>query len=134
MECIEVLARAGADVKARDDNGLTALMLATASASTAAVQAVLDVDGSEMEAKDAERGFTAFLWACNEGSTECIRALAAAGCDTTVTDSTGTTGLMVAANSGAVAAVEAVLDVGVSALEAKDGELRSAYLEVVSRG
>eukprot|EP01047_Picozoa_sp_COSAG01_P073781 COSAG01_NODE_12128_length_1797_cov_1.280919_2_plen_135_part_00 len=82
-ERIAVAAEAGCDTVARNRRGMTGLMLAAGWGSTAAAQAVLDLDGTELEAKD-EVGYTAFLWACVNGNIDCIRALAEAGCDTFV--------------------------------------------------
>ena len=46
------------------------------------MEAVLGVGGCELEAREQTTGGTAFLFACSNGSAECIQALAAAGCDT----------------------------------------------------
>ena len=53
------------------------------------MEAVLDVGGSELEARDPEHGLTAFLYACAKGSAEGIRALAAGRYDIEVDDTGG---------------------------------------------
>ena len=66
----------------------------------------LPLGGADLEAKDA-RGNTAFLHACLQDSAEAVAALVEAGCDTAVTSSDGETGLMLAAQSGSAATVQA---------------------------
>ena len=53
VDCIRALAEAGCDTAARNCRGMTGLMLAAGWGSTAAAQAVLDLDGTELEAKAA---------------------------------------------------------------------------------
>eukprot|EP01043_Picozoa_sp_COSAG02_P075789 COSAG02_NODE_15790_length_1141_cov_0.851248_1_plen_227_part_01 len=100
-------------------------MMAAMNGGATTVQAVLDVGGSDLEAKEEEEdGCTAFLYACLKGDAESVRILAKAGCDTTVRSADGQTGLTLAAvhDKGGATTVQAVLDVGGSDLEAKDEE------------
>jgi hypothetical protein len=83
VDCIVTLAEAGCDTAARNRTGRTGLMLAAGWGSAAAIQALLELDSTELEAKD-EQGCTAFLCACTKGNVDCIGALAEAGCDTFV--------------------------------------------------
>eukprot|EP01047_Picozoa_sp_COSAG01_P033731 COSAG01_NODE_2496_length_7573_cov_15.650120_1_plen_1328_part_00 len=132
-ECIAALAKVGCDTAARNSNGYTGLMNAAYSGSEVAVEAVLALGGVELEARD-EDGDTAFLWACNKGSAECIAALAEVGCNTAARSSDGSTGLIHAAGSGSAAAVEAVLAVGGVELEATDQDGYTAFLLACSKG
>ena len=61
----------------------------------------------------------AFLAACNEGQVQCAEALLAAGCDAAAVDSSGVTGLMIAARRGHAALLPRLLAGGVPP-EARD--------------
>ena len=65
----------------------------------------------ELEARD-QFGYTAFLWACYQGSTECMQLLADAGCDTAATSKSGKTALMLAAAEGGLKTCELLLKYG----------------------
>eukprot|EP01046_Picozoa_sp_COSAG06_P058104 COSAG06_NODE_11559_length_1491_cov_4.337644_1_plen_104_part_10 len=90
-ERVVALAEAGCDTAAKDNAGLTGLIRAAGSGSAATVKAVLEVGGSELEAKYPVRGVTAFLLACLEGNAESVSMLAEAGCDTAAKDNAGLT-------------------------------------------
>jgi ankyrin repeat protein len=120
-------------LEARTPGGRTGLTLAAASGSAEAMQAVLELGGSELEAKDSD-GATAFLLACFGGHAECVYALAEAGCDTSAKCHKGQTGLMVAARSGSVEATRAVLELGGSELETQDSDGATAFLSACLKG
>ena len=88
---------------------------------------------AELEAR-SKHGSTAFLYACEKGSAECIVELAEAGCDTTARNSNGGTGLMHAAALSGAAAVEAVLAVGGAELDATDDKGATAFLTACHKG
>ena len=117
-ESIAALARAGCDKAAKDNDGYTALMAAACSGSAAAVQAVLDLGGAELEARDKHGAPPSS--GVRKGDAESIAALARAGCDKAAKDNDGDTALMLAACSGSAAAVQAVLDLGGAELEARN--------------
>ena len=81
-----------------------------------------------------------FLHACSVGDPERVAALAAAGCDTAVTNNAGLTGLIMAALSdfhsgcGSVATLGGVLDAGGADLEAKDKCGGTAFLIACDQG
>jgi ankyrin repeat protein len=126
-ERIAAAAEAGCDTVARTDDGRTGLMLAVESGSAAAVKAVLELDSTELEARDTEC-YAAFLWACHMGNTDCIVTLVEAGCDTAARTDKGETGLMLAARSGSAAAIHAVLELDSTELEATDANRHTAFL------
>ena len=133
-ECICALAEAGCDKAAVTDKGVTALMQAVASGEAAAVRAVFGLGVKDKEARDINGGDTAFLWACYCGSPECIGLLAEAGCDKNAVSDAGETALMRAVFSNEVAAVRAVLDLGVDDKEARNENGRTAFLHACREG
>ena len=74
VECIEALAHAGCNRKAKDNRGATGLMWAVGSGHVAAVQTVLALGDADIEARD-KFDHTAYLGACSLGYVECIKAL-----------------------------------------------------------
>ena len=84
VEVVGALAKAGCDTTKTTSGGYTGLILAVRSGSAATVRAVMEVGGSELDAKDDD-GVTAFLWACVDGHAECIPVLLEAGCNPLVT-------------------------------------------------
>ena len=133
-ECIGLLAEAGCDKDAAADDGGTALMGTAHSGVAAAVRAVLDLGVADKEMRN-NHGRTAFLFACIYGSAECIGVLAEAGCDKAAMSDIGVTALMEAAHSDDVAAVRAVLALGVEDREAREPETGiTAYLIACRKG
>jgi ankyrin repeat protein len=86
-----------------------------------------------MEASD-EPGYSTFLRACADGCPERITAVVRAGCNITARDSTGQTGLMLAAGADTAAAVQAVLALGTAGLEDKDQYGYTAFLHACGSG
>ena len=98
------------------------------------VRAVLALGVADREAR-GEKGFTAFLWACGSGTVECIGALAEAGCDKDAVSDNGGTAMMEAAFSREVAAVQAVLGLGVADKEMRNNHGgRTAFLFACIKG
>ena len=85
-EAVKVLINAGANVKAKDLKGLTALMWAAANNSSPEVVKVLINAGSEVDAKDNEAGSTALMLAVmkNKNAPEIVNVLLEAGADINV--------------------------------------------------
>ena len=99
-----------------------ALMKAAWTGDAELLRAVLDLGVADLEVRGeqgntgeaGQDGYTAsFLWVCNSGLAESIGVLAEAGCDKDAATDNGSTALMLAAFSGNVAAVRAVLALGV---------------------
>ncbi len=76
-KAVKTLLAAGADVHAKDKDGLTALMHAAISRHTAIVHALLDA-GADVNAKSAA-GTTALTFAGRRGYTNIVRILKEAG-------------------------------------------------------
>lgn len=118
---LRALLRAGADPNKRAADGVSALTRAALSGDRAAVAALLaakaDPNGLGRE------GRPALHQAAKGGHVEILRGLLDAGANPNLTDEpTGQTALMLAANSGSLAAVELLLARGARAdLRAKDG-------------
>ena len=84
---------AGADLKARDENGLTPLHWAARSTKTPAVLTTLVAAGADLTARD-KFSLTPLHWAARSTTTPAvITALVAAGADLTVRDKNGWTPL-----------------------------------------
>ena len=106
---IEGLLAAGAEVDAKDEQGVTALMHASAEGHTQSVEALLDA-GADVNAQ-ADDGLTA-LMVVARGNTEIARALLDAGADVDARTQRGVTPLMVAVATGNTEIVRALLDAG----------------------
>ena len=143
LEHVRALVSAGCDMAVTNGLHRTGLMLAAQEGHAAVVEwLVLQMAGDDrwlvlIDAHDrveikkytsifgrgtavAYQGYeTAFLYACKRGQLGCVQALVEAGCDTTVTDAKGRTGLMEAIHH--VRVLEWLLEAGRSAelLEAR---------------
>lgn len=95
---VQLLLDNGADLELRDQDGWSALHFAVtdgARTSSACAEALLK-NHADAEVRDHEFGMTAWLWACDHGRDNCLRALTAHGCDTRAVDSDKKTGACVA--------------------------------------
>jgi len=131
---IEGLLAAGAEVDAKDEKGVTALMHASAEGHTQSVEALLDA-GAEVDAQ-ADDGLTA-LMVVARGKTEIARALLDAGADVNAKAQQGVTPLMVAVATGNTEIVRALLDAGADVDAKADSGVtalmlteRNGYIEI----
>lgn len=104
------LLSSGADVNARDEDGVMALMRA-ASAGRGDMVRLLLAAGADPRAKTTG-GVTALMMASLGGYADVIAALIAATSEINARDNHGRTALMAAASSGETAAVDALLKAG----------------------
>eukprot|EP01045_Picozoa_sp_COSAG04_P017233 COSAG04_NODE_1508_length_6503_cov_4.125547_5_plen_588_part_00 len=134
VECIQMLARAGCDTAAADNEDENALMCATHSGVPAAVRLVLDEGWCELEATN-DIGETAFLIACRRGYADIMEMLVDEDCDTAAISSQGRNALMCSACSGVPAALRMAVDEGWCTLEARDTDNgRTAFLWAANQG
>jgi len=131
---IEGLLAAGAEVDAKDEKGVTALMHASAEGHTQSVEALLDA-GADVSVQ-ADDGLTA-LMVVARGNTEIARALLAAGADVNAKAQHGVTPLMVAVATGNTQIVRALLDAGADVDAKADSGVtalilteRNGYIEI----
>jgi hypothetical protein len=95
LECLGMLAAAGAELERQDARGQTRLMQAAVRGKVKTVRALLRI-GASTETRDGSRG-TPFIQACVRGHSEVVAELVRAGCDVSATDDEdGATGLELA--------------------------------------
>lgn len=95
VDCVKVLLKAGADVNAKDKDGITTLMRAVLKGHTDCVKTLLKA-GADVNAK-LKDGSTALMIAATLGYADCVKALIAAGADINAKeDKKGYTALMFA--------------------------------------
>ena len=132
-ECITALAEGGCDTTAESTQRKNALMFAASSGNIAAVEAVLKTGPAKVDARD-QNGFTAFLWACEQGSLTCIEKIRGLGFDTSVRTVNAKTALMCAAASGSAEAVRSVLENDEPEIEVVDTSGCSAFIWACDQG
>ena len=96
-EAVRELLKAKADIEARDNNGLTALIWATSTGQIEVVRELVRA-GANIEARSkidarSKIGGTALMWAAAVGQTESIKELLKAGADKRARDDYGRTAL-----------------------------------------
>src|SRR5712691_24657 len=114
---VQTLLGQGADGKAIDRDGKTALMLAAFEGHAATVQVLL-ANGVQANTKD-KQGATALMLAASQGHTDVVQALLAKGADANLQNSTGQTALMLAVVGGHGGVIQALL------LKGADVELKN---------
>ncbi len=135
IEGVKVLLAAGADINAKDKDGMRALHLASDNLQVAvvkeyvAVVKVLLAAGADINAKD-EYGRTALMIAANRRASDneenlVVSELLAAEADINARDNGGMTALMIAAGTGAVGVVKKLLAAG-AGIHAQDDEYDAA--------
>ncbi|PRW56655.1 ankyrin repeat [Chlorella sorokiniana] len=109
---VEELAQAGADVNVPAGegplSGMTPLMLAASKGQENALQALLSLSATDIEARDSH-GLTALLHAAEAGAVTSVAALAAAGAELEAADSCGQRALHLAVAGGHLACVHELL-------------------------
>ncbi len=101
---------AGADVNAKDENGKTALRIASSNGCKEIVQMLIKA-GANVNAKD-ENGQTALIWSSLKGHKEIVQILIEAGTNINATDIFGRTALMYASQYGHKDIVQMLIEAG----------------------
>lgn len=125
LPLVKALLSNGADVNAKDNDGWTALMLASDSDHFEVVQALL-ANGADVNAKD-RRGWTALMLASRTGSLDVAQALLAKGADVNAKTGDGTTALMLASAGGRLEIVRELLAKGAD-VDARDANGHTAIM------
>jgi ankyrin repeat protein len=107
LAAVERLLREGADVKARDGRGRTALLVATHGNHVGVARALIAA-GADVNAKDSIED-SPYLYAGAEGRVEILKMTLAAGADLAATNRYGGTALIPAAHHGHPEAVKVLL-------------------------
>ncbi|MDR9437511.1 MAG: ankyrin repeat domain-containing protein [Thiohalophilus sp.] len=89
---VQELLQAGADINAKDKDGYHALTAVVITNQVAMLDYLLE-QGIALDIQDDERGWTALMWAANEGRREMVEILLANGADRTVQSVDGKTAL-----------------------------------------
>ena len=118
---VKLLLIQGADVNARNNNEVTALMLASQAGHLDVVRTLL-AKGADVNSK-ASKGKTALIQAAQEGHVAIVRLLLAQGANINEKKSDGATALMQAVLKGHLEVVQVLLDQGAGIKMARnDGE------------
>ena len=119
---LAMLAGAGADVNARDGDGLTALHAAAAGGHTACVAALAAL-GADLDVPGGPRGVTPIFRAAWAGQAECVRRLAEARADVNRVNAYGFTPVYIAAQMGHADCIRALAAAAADVrLASKDGQ------------
>ena len=131
LEEIKELLKKGADLEAKDKDGLTALMVAVYNGRLEVVKYLAEC-GADLEAKD-EEGYTALMTASEYGQLEVVKYLVELGADLEAKDEDGQTALMWAAINGQLDVVKCLVELGAD-FKAKDKDGQTALMKAVKNG
>jgi hypothetical protein len=104
VETVKLLLDKGADINAKDSDGMTALMYAASSGQTNMVEFLLN-KGADINAKDSD-DMTALMYAGLSGHTDTVKLLLDKGADINAKDKAGHTALGNAIENGNAAIVQ----------------------------
>ncbi len=105
----------GAEVNAKDKNGVTALLLASQNGHREVVEILL-AKGAEVNAKEKKYGFTPLMLAAQNGHRGVVEVLLGKGAEVNVRSQDSSTALMAASGEGHQKIVEALLTKGAEVL------------------
>lgn len=125
-ECVDMLAKAGADLEARGRLGQTSLILAVRWGQDDSVRALLD-HGADIRARERD-GWSSLLWAAYLGRESIARELLARGAPPDQAAADGLTPLMAAARRGREGLVDLLLKSGADASRRGPARMNAADL------
>ena len=131
LEEIKELLKKGADLEAKDKDGITALIEAVSCGMLDVVKCLAE-HGADLDAKDGD-GRTVLMKAVNWVKLDVVKCLAEHGADLEAKDKYGNTALMKAAYKGQLDVVKCFVELGAD-LEAKDKDGRTALMEAAFWG
>ena len=110
-DALEAALDAGADIEARGEGGMTALVIATKADDVDAARVLIEA-GADVNAQDDIQD-SAYLYAGARGHDEILRLTLSHGADLTSTNRFGGTALIPASERGLLSTVQLLLDAGV---------------------
>jgi ankyrin repeat protein len=131
LEQVKTLLAKGADVNAKGNIGVTALMSAARSGNLEVVKFLID-KGADVNAKD-KYGQTALTWAAMLGKIEAVKLLIDKRADVNAVDIGGRTVLMASAESGNLNVVKVLIDKGAD-VNGKGKDSQTALMEASKWG
>ena len=132
IKLVNELIQAGANVNAKNSNGVTALMAASQDGHLDCIDILLS-NGADVNAKD-NRGRTALMFASFSGLThKCMEMLLARGADVNAKNNTGITALMLACREGHISCIKMLVAKGAD-VNAKDNKGRTALMYASQKG
>ena len=126
---IETLIKAGANVNAQTDSGISALMKASASGYKECVSLLLEA-GADVNA-NCEEGCTSLIYSAMFGHEVCLDHLLAAGADVNIKENSGSAALLMASTYGHDKCVKSLVGAG-AGVNVKDNEGFTALIRASS--
>jgi TPR repeat protein len=130
VESLKALLAKGADINAKDGDGITALVWAAIRSQPAAADLLL-ANGATVDAATSDSS-TALLFAARSGETDIVRALLRKGADVNARNSSGITALQLAAKGSLADPVRALLEGGADPNPADDAGYTPMYYAAAS--
>ena len=92
FEKVKLLIEKGADIDAKDNDGVTALMYVSRAGDLEIAKYLVE-NGTDINAKDSDWGYTALIYAAEHGNLEIVKYLVEKGANVNIKDNHGRTAL-----------------------------------------